>query len=131
MLGRWLPFMKSSTMILRTKKIFRDSDTISFMVSLSDVDVRKQMKAGFELMAVTGRQFALNTPWSEQDVTTYLSNTLFIQYPSKYKTEMAAWAFRLCIRKGFIYPSATAENTYFLADLLSHKVGRPANEDEA
>lgn len=121
------PFLDFN-MIIRNKKAYLESDTFSFNVSLSEVDVRKQMKEGFALMAKCGEQYALSTPWTEQDIKTYLSNTIFQQYPPKYQEQMCKWAFKLCLRKKYISQSGNKENLYFLSDLLGHKVGRPCKD---
>ena len=116
-------------MIIRNKKAYLESDTFSFNVSLSEVDVKKQMKEGFALMAKCGEQHALTTPWTEQDIKTYLGNTIFQQYPPKYQEQMSKWAFKLCLRKKFISQSSNQENMYFLSDLLGHRIGRPCKAE--
>lgn len=53
----------------------------------------------------------------------------FIDYPDKWRVQLSRWAFAVAVRNRLLLPSATKENSYYLADCLFARRGRPAKKD--
>lgn len=42
----------------------------------------------------------------------------FIDYPDKWRVQLSRWAFAVAAKKRLLLPSATKDNSYYLADCL-------------
>lgn len=109
-------------MILRKKKICRNSDEISLQVSYSLPDIKRQLK---DYYAVIGQLVC-----TEQDLLHYFGHTLFKIYEPKHADELSKWALKLSLRNGLIIQSVTDINVYYLSESLgTRKPGRPTKEE--
>ena len=121
-------------MIIRKQAIKQSSEEVSLQVSFTLADISRWMKMYYSLVATPcGHSFALALPINEQSALQYFGNEAFSGFPQKYREQLAAWAFAMARRHGFLIQSQDpflADNIFFLSDKASKKAGRPRIEDD-
>lgn len=114
-------------MVLRNRRINNNSDVIQLHVSYGLPDVKVLFKAYASHFATWARE----AQHTESDVLYWLEHApeAFNNYPVKWREQLSRWAFAVAVRNRLLLPCATRDNTYFLADGLFAKRGRPSKKD--
>ena len=118
-------------MEIRNRRLYEDSDSASFQMSFTEVDVRKAL-----VNCYATQYYCVGTKSQEyytqddilcimQNISVDLKNTV----GGKYSRDLAVWAFRLAERKGFIVPVSSGSNLYQLSEKIkSDAVGQARRE---
>ena len=121
-------------MILRKQSIKKSSEEVSMMISYTEADVKKAMQKFYSLLADScGHTYAVNTPVTELTVLHFFECDTFHYFVSKYRSQLAQWAFAMAIRHKLLIPSSDNMETinyYFLSEILARKRGRPRLADD-
>ena len=107
-------------MEIRNRKLYEDSDSASFQMSFTEVDVRKAL-----VNCYATQFYCIGTKSQEyytqddilcimQNISVDLKNTV----GGKYSRDLAVWAFRLAERKGFVIPVSSGSNLYQFAEKI-------------
>lgn len=107
-------------MEIRNRRLYEDSDSASFQMSFTEVDVRKAL-----VNCYATQYYCVGTKSQEyytqddilcimQNISVDLKNTV----GGKYSRDLAVWAFRLAERKGFIFPVSSGSNLYQFAEKI-------------
>lgn len=107
-------------MEIRNRRLYEDSDSASFQMSFTEVDVRKALvncyATQFYCIGSKAQEY-----YTREDIEYVLSNIsvdLKNTVGGKYSRDLAVWAFRLAERKGFIFPVSSGSNLYQLAEKI-------------
>lgn len=117
-------------MILRKKKLNIKNETIEVAVSFSEVDVKEWLFLFawlFHKGLKEGQEFVKTMPVTEMDIRYWLEHEphALKTWPDKWREQISAWAWATMLRKKYLVPSATKENTYFLADYFINRTRKP------
>lgn len=114
-------------MVLRERKINNKVDIVQIHLSYGLPDIKALLKD----YASRFEQWARNAQHSESDVIYWLEHAsqAFNNYPVKWRVQLSRWAFAVAVRNRLLLPCATKEDSYFLADCLFAKRGRPRKAD--
>ena len=116
-------------MVIRKRKGTPNSDTYSLHLTFGEADVRGKLKKYvIYLKKNFGSTCTFHTPFTEKEFTDTITFLMFKDYAEKYQQDLALWAFRLSIKKGFVYKSAIEENSYYFAESLGVVMGRPPKD---
>lgn len=116
-------------MVIRKRKGTPNSDTYSLHLTFGEADVRGKLKEYvIYLKKNFGSTYTFHTPFTEKEFTDTITFLMFKDYAEKYQQDLALWAFRLSIKKGFVYKSAIEENSYYFAESLGVVMGRPPKD---
>lgn len=107
-------------MEIRNRRLYEDSDSASFQMSFTEVDVRKALvncyATQFYCIGAKSQEY-----YTQDDILCVLQNIsvdLKNTVGGKYSRDLAVWAFRLAERKGFIIPVSSGSNLYQLAEKI-------------
>ena len=120
-------------MVLREKRISTKSDVVQLHLSFGLPDIKAMMKEYARSLAIPcGIEWAINNQQTEGDVIHFFEHYsgAFLNYPDKWRVQLSRWAFAVAVRNRLLLPCATKENTYYLADCLFARKGRPAKKDK-
>lgn len=78
-----------------------------------------------------GIEWAKNSRHTENEIIFFFEHYsgAFLNHPDKWRMQLSRWAFAVALRNRLILPSATKENSYYLADCLFARRGRPPKKD--
>ena len=121
-------------MIVRKQQIKLTAEEVSMQVSFSLPDIKRAMQKLYSLIVEKcGIKFTENLPWTELDLLYFLEHDTFCFFPQKYREQLSAWAFEMCLRHKFILSGNDDESPqkiYFLSQKLRHRIGRPREMDD-
>ena len=109
-------------MEIRNRRLYEDSDSASFQMSFTEVDVRKALvncyATQFYCIGDKSQEYYTreDIEYIMQNISVDLKNTL----SGKYSKDLSVWAFRLAERKGFILPVSPGSNIYELAEKIKY-----------
>lgn len=107
-------------MEIRNRRLYEDSDSASFQMSFTEVDVRKALvncyATQFYCIGAKSQEYYTQDDilCIMQNISVDLKNTV----GGKYSRDLAVWAFRLAERKGFIFPVSPGSNMYQLSEKI-------------
>lgn len=107
-------------MEIRNRRLYEDSDSASFQMSFTEVDVRKALvncyATQFYCIGAKSQEYYTQDDilCIMQNISVDLKNTV----GGKYSRDLAVWAFRLAERKGFIFPVSPGSNMYQFAEKI-------------
>ena len=113
-------------MVLREKRISNRSEVVQLHLSYGLPDVRALLKEyASHFIGLKDLQH------TESEIIYWLEHApkAFFNYPDKWRVQLSRWAFAVAVRNNLIIESATKENTYYLADCLFARRGRPSKKD--
>ena len=118
-------------MEIRNRRLYEDSDSASFQMSFTEVDVRRALVNNYAV-----QYYCVGTKaqeyYTREDIEYILSNIsidLKNSVGGKYSRDLALWAFRLAERKGFVIPVSSGSNLYQLSEKLKNDaVGQARRE---
>ena len=110
-------------MEIRNRRLYEDSDSASFQMSFTEIDVRKVLVNNYAT-----QYFCVGTKsqeyYTREDIEYILTN-IYIDLQNtvggKYSRDLALWAFRLAERKGFIVPVSAGSNMYLLSEKIKEE----------
>ena len=107
-------------MEIRNRRLYEDSDSASFQMSFTEIDVRKALvncyATQFYCIGDKSQEY-----YTKEDVECIMQNIsvdLRNTVGGKYSRDLAVWAFRLAERKGFIFPVSPGSNMYQFAEKI-------------
>lgn len=109
-------------MEIRNRRLYEDSDSASFQMSFTEIDVRKALvncyATQFYCVGTKSQEYYTreDVEYIMQNISVDLRNTL----SGKYAKDLAVWAFRLAERKGFIVPVSPGSNMYLLSEKIKY-----------
>ena len=118
-------------MEIRNRRLYEDSDSASFQMSFTEIDVRKALvncyATQFYCIGDKSQEY-----YTKEDVECIMQNIsvdLRNTVGGKYSRDLAVWAFRLAERKGFIVPVSPGSNMYLLSEKIkTDAVGQARRE---
>lgn len=118
-------------MEIRNRRLYEDSDSASFQMSFTEIDVRKALvncyATQFYCIGDKSQEYYTreDVECIMQNISVDLRNTV----GGKYSRDLAVWAFRLAERKGFIIPVSSGSNLYQLSEKIkTDAVGQARRE---
>lgn len=114
-------------MVLRERRISNKSDVVQLHLSYGLPDIKAMLKLYASFFVSCANDFQ----HTESDVIYWLEHDprAFFNYPDKWRVQLSRWAFAVAVRNRLLLPSATKENSYYLADCLFARRGRPPKKD--
>lgn len=109
-------------MEIRNRRLYEDSDSASFQMSFTEIDVRRCLvnnyATQFYCIGDKSQEYYTreDVEYIMQNISVDLRNTL----SGKYSKDLAVWAFRLAERKGFILPVSPGSNMYLLSEKIKY-----------
>ena len=118
-------------MEIRNRRLYEDSDSASFQMSFTEVDVRKALvncyATQFYCIGTKSQEY-----YTREDIEYIMQNIsvdLRKTVGGKYSKDLAVWAFRLAERNGFLIPVSSGSNMYLLSEKIkSDAVGQARRE---
>ena len=107
-------------MEIRNRRLYEDSDSASFQMSFTEIDVRKALvncyATQFYCIGDKSQEYYTreDVECIMQNISVDLRNTV----GGKYSRDLSVWAFRLAERKGFVIPVSSGSNLYQLAEKI-------------
>ena len=101
-------------MEIRNRRLYEDTDSASFQMSFTEVDVRRALVNNYAVQYYCVGSKAQEY-YTREDIEYVLSNIsidLKNSVGGKYSRDLAVWAFRLAERKGFVIPVSSGSNMY-------------------
>ena len=107
-------------MEIRNRRLYEDSDSASFQMSFTEVDVRRALVNNYatQYYCVGTKAQEYYTREDIEYVLSSISVDLRNSVGGKYAKDLAVWAFRLAERKGFVIPVSSGSNLYQLAEKI-------------
>lgn len=121
----------SSNMEIRNRRLYSDSDSASFQMSFTEVDVRRALVNNYatQYYCVGTKAQEYYTREDIEYILSSISVDLRNSVGGKYSRDLALWAFRLAERKGFVIPVSSGSNLYQLSEKLKNDaVGQARRE---
>ena len=115
-------------MVLRERKINTKNDVVQIHLSYGPPDV----KVLFKEYASRFASWAKESRHTESEIEYWLEHDpkAFNNFPEKWRVQLSRWAFAVAVRSRLLLPCAMTENTFFLAECLYAKRGRPRKNGE-
>lgn len=107
-------------MEIRNRRLYEDSDSASFQMSFTEIDVRRCLVNNYatQFYCIGDKSQEYYTRDDilciMQNISVDLKNTV----GGKYSRDLGVWAFRLAERKGFIVPVSSGSNMYQFAEKI-------------
>ena len=110
-------------MEIRNRRLYEDSDSASFQMSFTEIDVRKVLVNNYatQYFCVGTKSQEYYTREDIEYILTNISIDLKNTVGGKYSRDLALWAFRLAERKGFIVPVSAGSNMYLLSEKIKEE----------
>lgn len=118
-------------MEIRNRRLYEDSDSASFQMSFTEIDVRKALVNNYatQYYCVGTKSQEYYTREDIEYILTNISIDLKNTVGGKYSRDLALWAFRLAERKGFIVPVSSGSNMYLLSEKIKEEaIGQARRE---
>lgn len=113
-------------MIVRKRRISPNAKEVAVQVSYTHADLKAIYQKYFlKFEDAGGPTFAASLPMEERDLLHYFREGVFNHYPEHLAESLAKWAFVQGVGAGFLLRSELNKNTYFLAESLGKRPGRP------
>lgn len=122
-------------MIIRRNRNGKESDTFTFQLQYSDVDVKRifhDFYVRLKNLDWLGEAMGSRSPWSQEEILyTVANHPYFSQFQKKHREKLAAWAMRLAVERKYIIPCITHKGFFLLSSALFSHVGHPSREESA
>ncbi len=110
-------------MIIRRDRNGRESNTFTFQLQYTEVDVKNIFKELYVKMCSfdwLGEAVGSRSLWSDEDLNTFMSrHPYFAAFPDRHRIKMAEWAKRIALQKRYIVPFTAKPGFYLLSSSLA------------